>query len=259
MQFLYLGPWYHFDPLNHFINCKKFIYIDTQPRTQWDFVPNTLCIDAYCNNFINLIKSDLTKLGFNLISSECLNNDYIKYNRYYEYNFETTVVKTKIIEPNDINNILKLYPFINPHLLVFYNEQTNQTLKYYISTNIKYTMTEELKNDIESSTDLICAGFSPDIQLLPYIKNPINFYGYTGTCYEPDYDIPDADCNFSLFNFLFYANKENNYEQINKYFSSFTVINIKTGELIQTISYDDFIKTNKMIYKQTNKDMDFNE
>ena len=35
-QILYIGPWFDLKPINIFNKCKKFIYIDLQPRTQFD-------------------------------------------------------------------------------------------------------------------------------------------------------------------------------------------------------------------------------
>jgi hypothetical protein len=249
-QFLYFGVWNHFDPIIHFPDCKTFIFIDTQPRTEWDFSPNTFDTDVYRRNFINVIKSDLNNLGFNLIEYRCLDYNYIKNISSHKFDFDTkkSYIERKYIQPIELNNIINSYPFINPHLFVFYNEQNKQTIKYYVSTNIKYTMTNELKSDIESSTVLVCAGFAPDIELLQYIIKPINFYGYTGTVYDSE----DYYDNNTLFKWL--HDFKNNSIILNNYFSSFNVVNKKTGEIIPTNSYNEFIELVDFIYRQ-NKNM----
>ena len=33
---LYIGPWHHIQPVQDFPLIKEFIYIDTQPRSEFD-------------------------------------------------------------------------------------------------------------------------------------------------------------------------------------------------------------------------------
>jgi hypothetical protein len=47
-----------------------------------------------------------------------------------------------------------------------------------MSTNIKYTMTYELKSDTDSSIDLLDTNHVLDIKLLSYIIKSIIFYEY---------------------------------------------------------------------------------
>lgn len=240
-QILYLGAWEHFEPTIHFPNCKKFIYIDTQPRTEWDLYSNSFDSDVYRNRFISTINSKLAELNF--ISVEITNIDplYIKNLCSYNHDFDTGKSSHRLSQLNEseLQNILNQYPYITPHLLVYYNEQTEQTIKYYISTNIKYTMTNELRNDIANSDGLICAGYSPDDLLLNYIVNPINFYGYTGTVYTPDEDFISNEIDKTLFNYLFF--NQNNENVLKLHFKSFNIVNKNNGLITKVDSYIDFL------------------
>lgn len=252
MQFLYLGAWDHFDPLNHFPDCKKFIYIDTQPRTEWDFYSNTFDPDVYKNRFIESIDLKLNKLNFYSIeNARCIDPQYIQQLCSYNYDFNTNKVSHKISKLSALEKIVKtsetcksyiehlhqLYPYINPHVLTYYNSITQQTLKYYISTNIKYTMTDELRNDIANSDNLICAGYTPDKLLLNYIVKPIIFYGYTGTVYTPEFnDINNEES--TIFNYLFF--NQNN-EILKNHFLSFNIVDKKNGSIYKFETYADFL------------------
>ena len=240
-QILYLGAWDHFDPIIHFPNCKKFIYIDTQPRTEWDFYPNSFDYNVYRNRFIDTINIKLAELNFDLIEITHIDPLYIKNLCSYNYDFDTGKSSHLLSQLNDVElkNILNKYQYITPHLFVYYNELTQQTIKYYISTNIKYTMTDELRNDIASSDSLICAGYSPDRLLLDYIIKPINFYGYTGTVYTPDEDFTSNEINKTLFNYLFF--NQNNENILKLHFKSFNIVNKQTGIILQVGLYIDFL------------------
>lgn len=250
MQFLYLGPWDHFDPTIHFPNCKKFIYIDVQPRTEWDFYSNTFDPDFYRNNFIKSINSKLNELNFELIETNSIDPLYIKQLCSYSYDMDTnksSCILSTLCEL-EINDYLVKYPYITPHLLVYYNNQTKQTIKYYVSTNIKFTMTDELRNDIALSDSLICSGFSPDSLLLNYIVKPVNFYGYTNTMYTPDIDFIDdklSEESQKLFNYLFF----NQEDVIKEHFMSFNVVNNANGQVTKVNSYVEFLETVQKIYK----------
>jgi hypothetical protein len=172
-QLLYLGPWYDFNPIIDF-NAKKYIYIDTQPRSEFDdFTKNTFYPEFYKHNFIVELMIKLKSLGFRIIRNK--KNTYCLDNSYYKTLLGFTNHETK-----------NLYSFINPWLFTFFNSSNGKIIKYYVSTNIKFNMCEELKLDIEESDGLIYSGYAPDKILLNYIIKPINFYGYKDSCYNAD-------------------------------------------------------------------------
>ena len=134
----------------------------------------------------------------------------------------------------------KLPDFINPTLLVFKNNITNQTINYYISTNIKFNMKPILQLDIEDCDGIIISGHHPDIELLQYIKHPIDFFGYTGTCYTIE--------NNNLYN----VEKQNIIYflqtctcNIKYYFKDFFFVSKNSGSIFQCKDFDDFKLTIK--------------
>lgn len=89
---------------------------------------------------------------------------------------------------------LPTFPDINPCLMIFYNNKTLQTIKYYISTNIKVDMCKILEKDILESTGIIISGYHPDKIILDYVSIPIKLYCYSNTCYYLDVDdVDDID------------------------------------------------------------------
>lgn len=73
---------------------------------------------------------------------------------------------------------------INPTLLLFKNNITNRFIKYYISTNIEYNMTNELANDIGNCDGLVLSGYLPNKKVLDYFIKPKILIAYSGTCYD---------------------------------------------------------------------------
>ena len=153
---LYLGAWDHIELITYIPNCREFIFIDTQPRNEWD---NNKVYDEkyYRKEFIPNLKKKLNKYGFKLVNIIELDSTYITNN---------------------------LSPYINPHRFDFYNEITNTLLKYYISTNILYNMCDILKEDIYQADALYNAGHHPDKYLLElFNKKKKTFIGDTNTVY----------------------------------------------------------------------------
>lgn len=230
-KILYIGSNIHIEPINHFPNTKDFVFIDTQPRSEFDTYHPKFNIHCYRPKFYsNLIKT-CQQYGFILKSSYELDSNYYKNILSWKKKFEYFV---------------QGFPeFINPTLLVFINNITNQTINYYISTNIKFNMTPILCSDIESCDGIIISGFYPDIELLKYIKQPICLFGYTNTYYI----IEKPNNDFDKQNIIYYLQTFN--DNIKYYFKDFFVIVKETGVIYKCTNFDNFkltIEKHKIIY-----------
>lgn len=171
-RLLYIGPWHHIELTSNYNlqHVKEFIYIDTQPRSE-DDEPFKFDRRFYRDNFMKNMRQKCKELNFTLIKMKTLDANY--HEKLNLGIFEKIFYKT-------------LYPDINPCLYVFKNNTTGVMLKYYISTNIKYNMTNELKNDITDSDALFVSGYYPDNEVLKYFNTPKSFIGATNTIYRDD-------------------------------------------------------------------------
>ena len=222
-KILYLGTWHHIQPVRDFPLVKEFIFIDTQPRSEVDDL--SFHIGFYKRNFFDDLIHKCVCFGFKLKSAEVIDPNYYKSiftikQRLYYYLWD--------ILPNHIN----------PTMLEFFNERTGQTIKYYISTNIQYTMTPNLQKDIEEADALLVSGYHPNIKLLEYFTKPKIFIGYTDTCYDldkkednkkEDNKKEDKDTVISLLNQTFQSD----------YFDNYLLVSKKTGEIKKCIDIFD--------------------
>ena len=185
-RLLYIGPWNHIElTLNYNLqHVKEYIYIDTQPRSE-DDKPFKFSRHFYRDEFMKNMVKKCNDFNFNLIELKTLDANY--YKKLNLGIFEKIFYKT-------------LYPDINPCLYVFKNNTTGVILKYYISTNIKYNMTNELKNDITNSDALFVSGYYPDNEVLKYFNTPKSFIGATNTIYRKDEDTDKSIIEYMLSN-----------------------------------------------------------
>ena len=213
-KILYLGPWHHIKPVHDFPQVKEFIFIDTQPRSEFD---NKLFYHGfYKQNFYDDLIHKCICFGFELKTEYVIDQNYYKSiftlrQRLYYFLWD--------VLPNHIN----------PTLLTFYNETTKQTIKYYISTNIKYTMTPTLQQDIEEADALIVSGYHPNSKLLEYFTKPKIFIGYSNTWYDEDVD---EDVDASIISVLHQTEKT-------EYFYNFLAVSYKTGQMKECIDIFD--------------------
>ena len=120
-------------------------------------------------------------------------------------------------------------------MLKFYNETTKQTIKYYISTNIQYTMTPSLQKDIEEADALVVSGYHPHIKLLKYFTIPKIFIGYSNTCYDKDKDKDKDKTSNETDDIISLLNQSYQSE----YFNHYLAVSYKTGQIKQcTDIYD---------------------
>jgi hypothetical protein len=202
-QMLYLGAKCHIEPTIHFPEAKDFIFIDVQPRSEFD--NKSFYFGFYRPNFVDELIYKCSQLNFKLTETIELNPQYYKSifswkQRLYYSLFCSVLPK-----------------YINPTLLIFKNNITDQTIKYYISTNIEYNMCTKLERDIKESNGLIVSGYHPNVKVLEYFTYPKIFFGYTGTCYENDADESD-----NVINLL-----HTKFKSI--YFKSYFLVSTQTG------------------------------
>jgi hypothetical protein len=199
-KILYIGTWHHIQPVIDFPDTKHFIFIDTQPRSEWD--NDTFYYNFYKPHFTIQLINMCNSHGFKLINTININKTY----------------HTKIL--NKLQWLYYLFnplpEYINPTLLIFSNSKTNQIIKYFISTNIELNMDENIKHHITTSDALIVSGYLPNKLLFKYFEKPKIFIGYTNTHYKID---KNDDQNTIM-----------NPNEWSTYFSSIIKVDKKTGE-----------------------------
>ena len=223
-KILYIGAGLHFNPLKQFESTKEFIFVDIQPRSEFDS-PDSFYEGFYRKNFYSELIKLANEYGFKLEKSKELDQEYF-------INIFDFSQKNKYI-----NNMMEIFPNICPTLLIFFNSNTGQKLKYYISTNILYNMCFDLENDIRSSKGLIISGYHPDKIILDFISDPINLYCYDETCYKINNE--DVDDLNNLVYWMF-----NNLDIIKKYFLNIYLVRKENGIITK---YDDIIQLNNSL------------
>lgn len=216
-KLLYIGTGLHLEPLKHFNFTKEFVFIDILPRSELKTCVNydqynSLDEDFYGKNFYYDLVELARKNNFVLEETKELDSEY----------FVDTISFFQSIKL--FSKINETFLHICPHLLIFFNLETQQKLKYYISTDILNNMCFDLANDILLSDGLIISGYHPDKYLLEYIKYPINLYCYDNTCYKIHENEEDNLDNLIYWMF-------NNLDKIQIYFSNIFLVNSDNGIL----------------------------
>lgn len=199
-KILYIGTGLHVEPVIDFSEVKDFIFIDTQPRSEFDDCHVFFDKRMYKKNFIlNLIKK-FKILNFELVETIVLDK---KFKKTY-----LSIIQKIYYKPSNIN----------PTILYFVNKKTNQTVKYYVSTNIKINYHKLLDFDLSSSDTLLISGHFPDDKLLNYIDKPKKLVCYSGTVYKCDIQEIDEKTilpylkDTKYFSKCFFVNKKKNYK-----------------------------------------------
>ncbi len=207
-KILYIGAGLDIYITRQLNEACDFIFVDSQPRSAYD--DNTRFRKSlYNNSFLNNLIKEAYSLGFIFKKTIPLDNTYYKkiltlrQTIYYLFN--------------------KMPECINPMLVLFYNNKTQQSIKYYISTNIVKNMNKDLIDDISSCDALYVSGYNPNNCFLFYVNKPIIFIGSSNTIYNfNDYTEEDLDevDKSSLFYYL-----EKNPKNTYIYFSKFYIFN----------------------------------
>ncbi len=208
-KLFYAGANSHFQPVRDFPNTKEFIFIDSQPYTEGYY--RMFDIGFYRKNFVQNIILIASLYDFHIISEEVIDNTFF---------WSSLDEKQRIFYSSS-----PIPPYVNPTLLTFHNNISNQYIKYYISTPLPLTHHsshfQPLLNDLKSCDGAIFSGHFPNKQIIEYFPHkPICFIGYSGTCYQID-EYSDENDIFSyivkeennLFHsFLYVIDKVKSYE-----------------------------------------------
>lgn len=172
-KILYIGSSLNIDIIEDFSYVKEFVFVDNQPRSKSD---RYYYSDRDNNkDFINDLISITKRYEFNLDKIFILDETYYK---------KVLNIKKKIYY-----SFFEIPVNLNPELYIFKNKETNQIIKYYISTNILYNMNSTLLQDIKDCDALIINEYIPHIKLFDYfdIKMKI-LIGYVNTMFSSNDD-----------------------------------------------------------------------
>ena len=218
-KILYMGPWDHIEPTLHaeFRNIKEFIYVDIQPRGENE--TSHYDESGYKHNFVNDLTQKCFRFGYELLDDYPMDDEYVY----------------TLLKGNKQHNWESKYPHINPHVFLFKNKYTNQTLKYYISTNFLYNMSPELRNDMCYADGLILSGYFPNKQLLQYFTEPKTIIGFTETYFPHESELDDVSFSESIIGELFDECKKTTSSYVNQFY----LISTHTTHMVKCKSMDD--------------------
>ena len=163
-KILYVGAGTDTGPIIDFEDATEFIYVEIMPRNvDSDSIPYN---DQYCHGFIDKITDKFNELDFHLTETRALDNTYHE-------NVLSHEQKKRGVPKH-----------FNPTVLIFENEEKTRKIKYYVSTNIKYNMCNELSEDIASSDSIAIVGYSPKTLIFDHFTDKKTFIAYSDTCYS---------------------------------------------------------------------------
>ena len=218
-KILYIGAGCHLQSVTHFPDTKYFVFVDTQPRNEFDSYHPKYSEGLYRSNFLGDLIATCEYYGFILESFNVIDKNYYKKIISKIWYYSSWFFKV----PEDIN----------PTLLVFFNYKTFQQIKYYISTNIKFNMNKYLLNDINTCDGLIVSGYFPECELLKYIDFPLVFFGYSETSYFLDPESPENNLLYFLHNCIC---------NTLYYFIEFYFVDNNTGVIIKCQNFKNFVE-----------------
>jgi len=154
---IYIGAGTDLIPVIIFSNIQKFIFVDSQPFSEHG-------TQTY-------------------VSSTNISKKVEKKNR-----FENCFSRNEFI-PN-LNKVMTNNNFIKEsetdEYFLYYNKETNQTIKYYYSCAFPEYISNDLINDMKACNTLIIAGHDPHKEVLKYLQTPAFIIGNCHTVYTSD-------------------------------------------------------------------------
>ncbi len=227
-KLLYTGTGCHFQPVNDFPNTKEFIFIECQPYSEFSGKP-FFDRGFYRDNFVEKVLNRAKSYEFELIEEKELDNTFF---------WSKLTLKQKIC----YTIFPRLIPqYVNPTLLKFENKNTNQIIKYFISTPFHYYNNNEVTNEIESCDGLILSGFFPNKSILEYFPNKkISFIGYTGSYFGFDEEVEDYHDLSHVVRYMHEIKEEERTNYFDKYYLVNDVIDKYLNEesIIDTYGID---------------------
>jgi hypothetical protein len=164
---LYVGAGLHVEPVKHFPKTETFVFVDTLPRSECDR-PEYFREYFYRHGFVEKLCKKCLEYGFVLKSYKILDENYFVKIMTWKQRFYW------------FNKIKQTFPYLSPTLFTFYSDETSQTLKYYISTNLKFNAINEKQNMFDG---WIISGYLPDKTMLQFLSKNVKVYGYSETCF----------------------------------------------------------------------------
>jgi hypothetical protein len=178
---------------NYVCNERIYICVDSLPRTP-NQTSSTIDYSQYTVTFTHNLIKICEELGFELKEAIELDNNYAE---------------------NRVGFAKKLYykcrgyicpEYINPQLWIFKNYKTNETIRYYISTNIETTKENELLvKDIRESNILYIHKYIPSSVLFElYNKKARKIVATYDTVFQVNKTTKDSILKVLNYNINFY-------------------------------------------------------
>ena len=159
-KILYIGAGLHTEIVENFPNVKKFVLVDSKPRTEFGY-------EYYFRPFYrpDFIYDLISKLqDYKLKENVKLSNKYEEIDRDY----------------------------LDSSLLYFRKEDIH--LKYFISTGIPCDLyNEKFEEELTGCDTLLISGHDPNGRIMDYIKKPFHFIGYSSTYFPKNLESFEED------------------------------------------------------------------
>ena len=232
-KILYVGAGCHIEPVRHFPKTKLFVFIDSQPRSEFDSECPKFNSQFHNPQFLTNLIESCRHYGFNIESYYTIDKKYYK----------------KIISKTwyYMSWFYKPPSNVNPAMLVFHNKRTRQKIIYYVSTNIKFNMNNILENDISTCDGIIISGYLPEAEILQHFSRTKIFFGYTNTSYNVDTkssQIKDNNIIYFLHNCI--CNTQ-------YFFTDFYVVYEDSGTIKKCNNFKHFLETVDQYHYQINQ------
>jgi len=157
---IYIGAGVDIVPALLFPSLKEFIFIDSQPFSEFGSHTYHQAGESW------IALKDISK-------EERFNNL-----------FSRPLFLSRLESIMNNNNFKKSES--NPDYLIFNNDETKQTIKYYYSIAFPNYIDESIIKEIKTCNTLIVCGHDPHVDILSYLPSLTYFIGNDHTVYESD-------------------------------------------------------------------------
>ena len=164
---VYIGAGTDILPALLFPSLKEFIFIDSQPFSEHG--THTYHVE-----------------GEKYIST----HDVLKKDRF-ENLFSRPLFLPSLEKVMNQNNFKSVQS--TPDYILYQNNLTNQTIKYYYSCSFPEYLDNDIISDIKSCNTIIVCGHHPNKVILDYLQSPTYLIGNSRTVYKIDSDDEDYE------------------------------------------------------------------
>ena len=96
-KILYIGAGCHIEPVSHLTETKEFVFIDTQPRSEYETLDPSFDSQYYRYQFLINLEAECSNYGFELETSCEFDNNYfnqiISWKQYFFYCFHNIMIE----------------------------------------------------------------------------------------------------------------------------------------------------------------------